>query len=465
MVKILDNADPNSGFNYRPRGGYNYAYDDNGNLIRDDNKQITNITYNYLNLPTEITFATGSSLVFTYDAQGNKLMKAYKSLGTGKTYNERYYIGGMEYLNSVSNSVRDPAQATIDMIPNAEGFTKYDANALAYKDSYILRDHLGNTRVVFHDKNGDGIIDASSEIVQVNAYYPFGLNHGANVNGANGAYKYQYNGKELDDDNGLNWNDYGARFYDPAIGRWNGVDPLADSYKRWSPYNYTKDNPIKYIDPDGMGVQTDYYNTKGKNVQHIEDGKNDKFIVLTSSSKAAEVSESISKGEVVAVPSNDVIKSMDAAYTATEVNGLEHGFVAATDGTVSSMKEGTPNQVKLATNYEEVEKAGKTSSYDVHTHPNEVDKKGNLMDNGVGAPAPSPNDIKSYGKDGPNDRPSVVLGYKAEKTETTDVIGGRTSTSTSITKQIGFYNSSGVVGKALDYNDFKKTAIKINKTQ
>jgi RHS repeat-associated protein len=74
--------------------------------------------------------------------------------------------------------------------------------------------------------------------------------------GANGeGNKYQYNGKELNEDFGLNWNDYGARFYDAAIGRWLSIDQKSEKYFRWSQYNYTLCNPIKYVDPDGNEVK------------------------------------------------------------------------------------------------------------------------------------------------------------------------------------------------------------------
>ena len=82
--------------------------------------------------------------------------------------------------------------------------------------------------------------------------------------GAQGANKYQYNGKELNSDFGLNWNDYGARFYDAAVGRWNAIDRLSEKYFSIAPYAYAANNPIKYIDPNGQEVWIYYNNSEGK---------------------------------------------------------------------------------------------------------------------------------------------------------------------------------------------------------
>ena len=99
--------------------------------------------------------------------------------------------------------------------------------------------------------------------------------------GAQGDNKHQYNDKEWNDDFGLGWNDYGARMYDPALGRWNSVDPLAEMYSRWSPYNYCVDNPMNHTDPTGMSAMPgkesneseDYNNQvdKGISIKHFYD--------------------------------------------------------------------------------------------------------------------------------------------------------------------------------------------------
>ena len=101
---------------------------------------------------------------------------------------------------------------------------------------------------------------ATAEKKRVN-YYPFGLKHkGYNGNynplGNSTAQKFGYNGKELNDDlaggSQLNWHDFGARNYDASLGRWMNLDPLAEQMRRHSPYNYAFNNPIFFIDPDGM---------------------------------------------------------------------------------------------------------------------------------------------------------------------------------------------------------------------
>ena len=199
-----------------------YAYDANGNLTKDLNKGITGISYNCLNLPNAVTFSDGSTITYTYGADGTKLRTVHK---IGSTTTTTDYCGNVIYENG-----------TQKLLLTEEGYINLTGTQQYH---YYLKDHQGNNRVV---------INQSGTVEETNHYYPFGGVFGTTGN----TQPYKYNGKELDTKQGLNWYDYGARHYDAALGRFTTNDPLAEKYYSMSPYTYCADNPVKFIDPNGM---------------------------------------------------------------------------------------------------------------------------------------------------------------------------------------------------------------------
>ncbi|WP_460585114.1 RHS repeat-associated core domain-containing protein [Hymenobacter arcticus] len=154
-----------------------------------------------------------------------------------------------ELFNKDSQLVATRTQAlrrtTSDEWQHLQAGTKADSAGFAHVS---LVNESGTA--AYFDDLALGIVAATP--YQENHYDPFGLNlvgiEQADV--PNSAF--QYNGKEKQEDFNLNWTDYGARMYDAQVGRWNSVDPLADRMRRHSPYNYAFDNPIRFVDPDGM---------------------------------------------------------------------------------------------------------------------------------------------------------------------------------------------------------------------
>lgn len=244
LKKVVDDGEVNFGFKDGSNITTEYTYDSNGNMLTDANKDITSITYNHLNLPTTINIGLGE-INYIYDATG---IKQEKKVETNSGITTTAYAGSFVYLNDV-----------LQFLSHPEGYAEpiLGSKARAFSYAYQYKDHLNNVRLTYSDSNNDGSIDANTEIISEKNYYPFGLEHKGynNVVSANSnsvASKYRYNGKELNDELGLDWYDYGARNYDPALGRWMNIDPLAEQMRRHSPYNYAFNNPLRFIDPDGM---------------------------------------------------------------------------------------------------------------------------------------------------------------------------------------------------------------------
>ncbi|MDL2306154.1 RHS repeat-associated core domain-containing protein [Bacteroides sp. OttesenSCG-928-D19] len=187
-------------------------------MTKDLNKKITDISYNSLNLPKQLTI-NGTTHTYTYAADGRKL-----KVTQGNT--ERDYAGSVIYENGSLKRIL------------IEG--GYIEGGVYY---FYLNDHLGNTRVV---------ANASGTAIQRDHYYPFGLPMAETSDTEQNKQPYKYNGKEFERKDGLNWMDYGARNYDAGMGRFTTMDPHAETYYNWSPYHYAANNPMLVTDPTGM---------------------------------------------------------------------------------------------------------------------------------------------------------------------------------------------------------------------
>ena len=215
----------NGGFEFKDgvKQANEYTYDSNGNLTKDLNKGISTITYNVLNLPNMVTFSDGSTIAYTYGADGTKLKTVHK---TGSTTTTTDYCGNVVYENGVQK-----------LLLTDEGYVTLSDG----KYHYYLKDHQGNNRVV---------INQSGTVEEANHYYPFG---GVFASSGN-VQPYKYNGKEYDSKKGLNWYDYGARHYDAVLGRFTTNDRFAEKYYSMSPYQYGANSPVGNIDVNGDSI-------------------------------------------------------------------------------------------------------------------------------------------------------------------------------------------------------------------
>nr|WP_315143870.1 DUF6443 domain-containing protein [uncultured Flavobacterium sp.] len=322
LLNVLDNSNNNiSGFVDANKTGDDYSYDTNGNMITDKNKHITSIIYNHLNLPTLINFYFPSSgydlkIEYIYNAVGQKLQKiVFDKTASQNDIITTDYLGGFQY-KSVVSPVLGTYPSRLQFFPTAEGYVKNTVVSGANTYSYVFNytDHLGNVRLSYSDADKNGVI-VSSEILDESHYYPFGLKHAGYVTALGTDNKYKFNDKELQDELGLNVYFFKFRSYDPALGRFWQIDPLAGTYAHNSTYAYAENNVSSATDLEGL-EQSFHLNgnlATAQNGPRVTGGVNGNYTLQELKShmaqKQAQTDRAMNKlmsGDPRSIPSGDI---------------------------------------------------------------------------------------------------------------------------------------------------------------
>ena len=239
LKTVTDGTDANhtgAGFRNLTGSTGNYTYDGNGNLSADPYKGLT-LAYDVLNRTDKITVTTSTNrwVDYTYNASGQLIRK--RQYDNNVLQNTTDYVDGFVYING-----------TLSYFPMPEGRVLNISGTL--KQEFIITDQQGNARVSFQ-ANASG----HAVVMQENSYYPTGLiMPNSPVATPTTPNKQLYNGGSEWQNDYSNLPDYYQTFnrnYDAVIGRFIGVDPVAESAETLTSYQYAGNNPVMYNDPLG----------------------------------------------------------------------------------------------------------------------------------------------------------------------------------------------------------------------
>ncbi len=407
--------------------------------------------------------------MYIYNATGQKVKKVVEENGQAVVNTD--YLSGFQYKN-----------ATLQFFPHAEGYVHYTkpltaqggANSALGSFNYVFNytDHLGNIRLSYSDANNNNTI-SENEILEENHYYPFGLKHSAyntqhqgyirqdELNNlilqqmpkfaGDGSYNYKYNGKELQDELGLNMYDYGARNYDPAIGRWMNIDPLAEVSRRWSPYTYCYNNPLIFTDPDGMLATppTELFNTDGKKIGQDANGNDGNVSIIADKDKVKEIQKNYKDGGTateadvasgVQTTKAVLSEALSVLNVAKKIiNGDEAKSVVEPNGNVTKGTEETKlNDGQQGVTRTYLPSVAGNDNTSIHSHDVQVKKQPDGTYSYNDARIPGPDDPGTFAKYATN----VIVGNLGAPTITP--IPGKSEPKVSLPSQGGvFYDRAG----------------------
>jgi RHS repeat-associated protein len=274
-----------------PQGTNNYIYDAIGNLKTDVAGDISDIKWTVYGKIASISKST-STITYTYDASGNRLTKTVTPISDGQPHTTIYVRDGQGNVLSVYEKIgayslqqtemdligskrlgiiKIPYQASPELTVVRFDMGVYGTGIVAPftrgQKVYELANHLGNVLATVSDKKvgvpspGNISLDHyTADVTSAQDYYPFGMLMPGRSYAQNGTYRYGFNGKENDNEvkGEGNQQDYGMRIYDPRVGRFLSVDPIANQYPELTPYQYASNRPVDGVDQDGL--EWYYYN-------------------------------------------------------------------------------------------------------------------------------------------------------------------------------------------------------------
>ncbi|PWV55751.1 RHS repeat-associated core domain-containing protein [Chitinophaga sp. S165] len=256
--------------------GGNYTYDSIGNLVADVKEGISAIEWTLYGKIKTILKKDGTLIKYTYDVSGNRISKSVNGLETWYvrdaagnvmgvytkgdpgvnngmlTKSETHLYGSSRLgVNSFSINVEDSASYESVYMPGLG--SGLNINFTRGKKVFELSNHLGNVLATVSDKRWLQSGWYEADVRSAQEYYPFGMQMPGRGYNA-GGYRYGFNGKENDNEvkGEGNQQDYGMRVYDPRLGKFLSVDPLGPKYPWNSSYAYAENDPVKFIDLDGL---------------------------------------------------------------------------------------------------------------------------------------------------------------------------------------------------------------------
>lgn len=253
---------------------------------------------------------------------------------------------GIKQLQGAANSLQ--TLATSRFVIKKTGFLYIYTSNESAEDVYF--DNL----VVVHN---------TGPLVNSTHYYPFGLTMASISSNALKGDLYRQNrllfgGKEQQteefrDGSSIHWYDFGARMYDNQIARWHVPDPLAEKMRRFTPYNYAFNNPVKFADPDGMKAYGDYYTMAGTYLG--SDGKNDDKVYAVKDGGVIKTDRSSKSGHTTNIIKNSAIVDLGVSHKTLlafasavhqESGGAKEESFAVASVMANFVKEGRATQLK-----------------------------------------------------------------------------------------------------------------------